>query len=165
MLGGYLPGLGMAPLDLSTFTARGRWPVKEVQATENHNFQEGRGRFGGRNNLRLCRGRWHREVGTTIFHNHNQSSGWRSWWQVRYCSDLLPIGPYSFSYPHPLLPITSSSSSSHPHVGIRQASHEECCLEVWGLSFWLISFLDDNMNTSYHSLIMAQSWSLRNINK
>ena len=37
---------------------------------------------------------------------------------------------YSFSYPHPLLPITSPSSSSHPHVGIRQASHEECCLEV-----------------------------------
>ena len=35
---GYLPGLGVAGLDLSTFTARGRRPMKQMQATENHNF-------------------------------------------------------------------------------------------------------------------------------
>ena len=34
----YLPGLWVAALDLSTFTTRGRGPVKQVQATEKHNI-------------------------------------------------------------------------------------------------------------------------------
>ena len=73
-----------------------------------------------------------------IFHNclkqcflHNPSRGRRSWWQVSYCSDLLPIGPYSSLTPSSLL---SSFTSSSYATAFPFSSGKYVCLGLFMVS-------------------------------